>query len=147
MSDLPALGAGGAADLAALRALLSFCGLPAEDLSEVALADFRLAFERKQLVGSVGLEVLGEAALLRSLAVASSLRNTGLGARLLDAAETHARTRGVRRLYLLTTTAADYFARRGFARIDRTFAPAPILATREFAALCPASAVCMEKLL
>ena len=45
----------------------------------------------------------------------------------------------------LTTTAADYFARLGFVRIDRDAAPPAIRATAQFASLCPASAHVMRR--
>jgi amino-acid N-acetyltransferase len=51
---------------------------------------------------------------------------------------------GLRELWLLTTTAADYFPRFGFARADRAAAPDAVRASREFAEACPASAVAMR---
>ena len=41
--------------------------------------------------------------------------------------------------------AACWFAARGWRRIERSAAPAGIAASREFAALCPASAALMER--
>jgi mannose-6-phosphate isomerase-like protein (cupin superfamily) len=60
-------------------------------------------------------------------------------------AESHARNLGVRRLYLLTTTAEAYFAKRGFERCAREAAPAAIRQTREFRSLCPDTAACMVR--
>jgi amino-acid N-acetyltransferase len=71
--------------------------------------------------------------------------STGLASELVERAETHAAKYGVRTLYLLTTTAEAFFARRGYHRIDRGVAPAAIRSTREFAALCPASSAFMSK--
>ena len=48
------------------------------------------------------------------------------------------------RSYLLTTTAAVLAARMGFQTVSRDAVPATIQATRQFAALCPASAVVMR---
>jgi N-acetylglutamate synthase-like GNAT family acetyltransferase len=59
--------------------------------------------------------------------------------------ERHARERGVRALYLLTTTAEKFFAGRGYRRVDREAIPDPIRSTREFADLCPATAAIMVK--
>jgi arsenate reductase len=56
-----------------------------------------------------------------------------------------ARRLGATRAFLLTNTARDYFAGLGFAAIDRTAAPAAILATRQAAGLCPSSAPLMVK--
>jgi mannose-6-phosphate isomerase-like protein (cupin superfamily) len=54
-------------------------------------------------------------------------------------------TRGVRDVYLLTTTAARFFERAGFATIPRDQAPLAICQTTEFRSLCPASATFMGK--
>lgn len=132
-------------DFRTVMALLDEAGLPHADLTPTHLAHFRVLRDGDDLVGVVGLEVYGEAALLRSLAVAPGRRGEGLGGRLVDAAEAHARTLGVDTLYLLTTTAADFFAARGFAVTDRAAVPEAIAGTHEFAALCPASAVCMAR--
>ncbi len=71
----------------------------------------------------------------------------GLGAALLAHAERAARQRGIAALYLLTTTAEAFFAQRGYARIPREAVPPILCQTAEFAALCPASAVCLTKAL
>jgi amino-acid N-acetyltransferase len=95
--------------------------------------------------GLVGIEIHGADALLRSLVVAPGMRATGLGTALVRRAESHARAQGVRGMYLLTTTAELFFARRGYARRGRAEAPAGIRATREFADICPASSIFMFK--
>jgi hypothetical protein len=43
----------------------------------------------------------------------------------------------------LTTTAAGYFERRGYVRVERHALPGPIRRSEEFTQLCPASAVAM----
>jgi amino-acid N-acetyltransferase len=126
---------------------LETCGLPHDDLTPSHLKQFFVARDEAGVVGTVGLEPCGTAALLRSLAVAPEHRNDGLGARLVDAVERHAQDEGLHTLYLLTTTAADYFDSRGYEYIDRDALPAPIQQTEEAARLCPASATCMRKVL
>lgn len=128
-----------------VAALLAACGLPHEDLTDAHLAGFTGARDGGRLVGVAGVERYGAAGLLRSVAVAASHQGRGLGGRLVDAAEAHARQQGVETLYLLTTTAEAFFARRGYARADRGAAPEAIRGTAEFAALCPSTAVCMRK--
>jgi len=136
----------GARQLGELCALLASAGLPAGDLSVEHLPLFRLATVREdRLVGAVGLELAGAAALLRSLAVAPELRGGGLGQALVDAALELAKERGVAEVWLLTTTADRFFERLGWRRVERASAPAGIRATAEFASICPASSVCMVR--
>jgi len=132
-------------DLDAIRALLRACDLPHDDLTPDHLQHFLAAREGGSLRGVVGLEARGEVALLRSLAVCPEARNEGLGARLMTAIEQRARDTGIHTLYLLTTTAADYFRARGYERIARDALPEDIQQTEEAARLCPSSATCMRK--
>ena len=134
-----------APDFEALTALLAEAGLCYDDLTPAHLDHFALLHDDGALIGAVGLEVEGTDALLRSLIVAPDRRGEGLGLRLVDAIEAHARTAGVTRLYLLTTTAADFFAARGYVVIDRAAVPEAIAQTHEFRSFCPDSAVCMCK--
>ena len=118
MDDLT-FSAASSSDLAHVRALLADCLLPTDDLHEEQLKDFVLCRAGGELVGTVGLEAHGEVALLRSLAVVPGWRGRGLAHRLSTVALAEARRRGLRRLYLLTTTAADLFARWGFRPVGR----------------------------
>ncbi len=132
------------ADLAPVRELLRSAGLPSSDVAE-GRQDFLLARDGDRLAGTVAVEVHGRDGLLRSLAVAPDLRGKGLGGSLHARAVALAALRGVRTLYLLTTTAERFFAARGFDRISREAAPEAIRATAEFSSLCPDSAVCMRR--
>lgn len=131
-------------DDVALRALLHSVGLPIEDVA-TGRQEYRLAFDGERLAGAVGLEVVGEDGLLRSLAVAPAYRGRGLSRELCRSILAAARARGLRTLYLLTTTAEGLAAREGFERIDRSQVPAGILGLPQFRALCPATAVCMRR--
>ncbi|MBI2839547.1 MAG: GNAT family N-acetyltransferase [Acidobacteria bacterium] len=130
-------------DLPGVRSLLSDAGLPSEDI-EPHIGHFILAKNGAGLVGCVGLEPAGALGLLRSLAVASGFRGGGLGHELCDRLTRQARNLGVKELYLLTTSAEGFFAKRGFARIERRDAPDAIRATEEFRTCCPSTAVCMK---
>lgn len=133
-------------DYAAVRALLVAQSLPSEDVGASNEANrFHLAEQDGQIVGCAGLEMYGTDALLRSVAVAPSMRDSGLGRALVGIAERDAAAIGVQRLFLLTTTAADYFRRLGYQRCDRSAAPSLVQASAQFSGLCPASAVCMSK--
>lgn len=133
------------ADLPAIRALLAANGLPAADLTPAHLGSFWVLRDPAGLAGVVGLELRGRASLLRSLAVRADQRGCGVGTALLAHAEAKAGELGVDTLYLLTTTAGSYFARRGYAVTPRDAAPAALQATAEFAEICPAGSVCMTK--
>lgn len=124
--------------------LLLECGLPYKDISN-HLHNFILANRSGRTIGVVGLELYGRIALLRSLAVAVPDRGQGLARALFTRAAAHALLQGVNALYLLTTTAAGFFAKLGFSQVERNNAPEAIRHTREFQSICPATAVCMVK--
>lgn len=132
-------------DLAKIRQLLSSEGLPIEDLNEASLGQFLVLREGASVIGAVGLESHGEFVLLRSLVVARDYRRRGVGVTLVDAAESLAARLGASSIYLLTTTAASFFATRGFRIVAREEVPAQIKRTTEFASLCPATATVMAK--
>jgi amino-acid N-acetyltransferase len=132
------------ADDARVRAFLEAAGLPAEDVASGA-QEYLLLEDGDELVGTIGLERVGSDALVRSLAVAPSRRGRGLAARLDAGAVALAQERGVGTLYLLTTTAEAFAARRGYERVLRSEVPPGILALPQFRALCPATAVCMRR--
>jgi amino-acid N-acetyltransferase len=125
--------------------LLQAHGLPASDLSEAHLEHFFFTGTDGAPSGLVGLEMYGRHALLRSLVVSAAARAQGLGSALVAHAEEYAAARHVSAMYLLTLTAENYFARRGYQRIDRSQAPPAIQSTREFASLCPAGSAFMIK--
>jgi amino-acid N-acetyltransferase len=131
------------ADLPAIQALLRLCDLPTEDLRPEHLELFFVSRARDQLVGAVGLEVLGNIGLLRSLAVTPELRGRRLAHDLWKRAHAEARRRGMQSLYLLTTTAAGLFSRWGFQTVAREVVPEAVRATPEYSSLCPSTATVM----
>jgi amino-acid N-acetyltransferase len=131
------------ADLPAIRDLLGRCGLPTADLQRERLHNFVAYRADDQLVGVVGIDMAGDIGLLRSLAVAPKFRGRGIAHALWMRAHEDALRRGVRRLYLLTTTAERLFERWGFCRVARGLVPATLQATEEFTSLCPTSAIAM----
>lgn len=133
------------ADEPRIRQLLSSCGLPHEDITPEHLHHFWILKKQNQIIGVVGLEILRPVALLRSLAVDPSYRNRGLGSQLTQQAEKYADSLKIQALYLLTTTAEGFFARRGYKNVQREDIPDQIQGTAEFRSLCPATAVCMVK--
>ena len=134
-------------DRPGVERLLADAGLPTADLGTAPDLRFHVVREHGRVVGAIGLERYGTAGLLRSLVVAPGLRGRGLGAELVEALEQDALAAGIETLVLLTQTAETFFARRGYARIERAAAPDGVRASAEFSALCPASATTMIKTL
>jgi copper chaperone CopZ len=98
------------------------------------------------VVGVAGLEIAGEVALLRSLAVSGPYRGAGIGEALCLAALARAARRGVKAVYLLTETAAGFFrSKLGFQDVERSAVPPEIRATREFTTLCASSAAVLAR--
>jgi amino-acid N-acetyltransferase len=133
------------ADLQAVLGLLTQAGLPTEGVDTEALRDFVIAEDGDTAVGVVGLEVYRESALLRSAAVEESWRGSGVGRALIDRALALSKERGIRDVFLLTTTAEHYFPQFGFACIGRESVPEAVRASAEFQGACPSTAVVMRK--
>ena len=135
-----------AADGAAVAALLGEAGLPRDGVAEW-LGHFWIAELDGLLAGVAGLELYQDGALLRSVAVAPGLRGTGVGRMLTDRVIEVARAAGVPAVYLLTTTAGQYFPRLGFSAVLREEVPESVQQSVEFQGACPASAVIMRRML
>jgi len=131
-------------EVAAVVALLGRAGLPQDGVRQL-VATLLVARANGGVVGSAAIEPYGREALLRSVAVDPSRRGAGLGRRLAEAAVVMASRLRVERLYLLTETAAPFFARLGFRPVSRADIPASVQASPEFAFLCPASAQAMMR--
>jgi amino-acid N-acetyltransferase len=130
-------------DLDAILAFLASNSLPEAGLRD-HVTDILAARDGARLVGTAALEIYGREALLRSVAVVSDLRGSGVGGLLTRAALARARERGVEHVFLLTETAPAFFGRLGFSDVDRAAVPESIRATVEFASACPASARVMR---
>lgn len=133
-------------DLASVEALLSANKLPLDGVAQ-ALECFVVAEHDGALVGVAGIEHCGagQHALLRSVAVSEAWKGKGLGRALVTRAIRDAESRGAHALYLLTTTAEQYFPSFGFKPIARTAVPADVQSNVEFASACPASAIVMRR--
>ena len=137
--------AAGHADMAEIKRLLESSGLLADDITPNLLDRFLVRREGPALLAVVGLELAGDAALLRSLAIPEPLRGGGAGREMVAAAETLAQRCGVRSLYLLTTAASGYFSRLGNREVSRDLAPPGIRGTAQFIGLCPSTSAFMVK--
>jgi len=134
-------------DLDDILRLMDVYDLPREGLAEHVESSL-IARDGEILLGNVTLELYGDSALLRSVAVAPEARGSGLGKRLTKAALDSAWEGGVRDVYLLTETASDFFRRFfGFAAVERNNVPDDVKQSVEFISACPVSALVMKRTL
>ena len=131
-------------DRANVEALLVAAGLPIDGVAE-HFASFFVVDDGGRIVGVAGIELYGEHALLRSVAVADDAKSSGVGTLLTQRVLEEAAARGARAVYLLTTTAERFFPRFGFERITREDVPDGLRASREFQGACPTSATVMRR--
>jgi amino-acid N-acetyltransferase len=131
-----------ASDRDTIAALVAGAGLPREGILDEASLFF-VAERGSRVVGCCGLELYGDDALLRSVAVLADERGRGTGARLVEHALMDARERGLASVFLLTTTAAGFFPRFGFRDIARDDVPARVRESDEFRSICPSTATVM----
>ena len=130
---------------AGLAAALQEAGLPTDDLTEPGRGFFAYATVSSELVGYGGFERMGRDVLVRSLVVLPHARLHGIGGGMLALLLRRAFDEGGRDAWLLTTTSAPFFERAGFKPVERASAPASVLATRQAASRCPASAVLLTR--
>lgn len=101
--------------------------------------------EDYEIIGTIAIEYDNTAALLRSLSVISTKRGNGYGEKLVDYIEGIVNKKGIPTIYLLTTTAAEFFAKKGYQTVSRAEVPPFIRQTSEYCSICPASATVMKK--
>ena len=131
-------------DLDAVEGLLSANDLPLDGVKE-NLSGFIVAEEGGRVIGTVGLERFGSVALLRSAVVSEGRRGGGVGRRLVEHILDYAESDGIEELFLLTTTAENYFPRFGFTRTTRSAVPPAVKASAEFRGACPDTALVMTR--
>jgi N-acetylglutamate synthase-like GNAT family acetyltransferase len=130
---------------AGLRAALVEGELPTADLDVEGRRFFRVVADG-EAIGYGGLEAFGPEALLRSVVVPGPLRGHGHGRRVAEAVMAEAKRLGVRRAWLFTTSAVDFFSHLGFAVVERARAPETILTTRQATTSCATAAMMVRGL-
>ena len=128
-----------------LKAALTRAGLPADDILTPGLQFWRFSTQDDVPAGFGGIEVHGADALMRSVVTLPPLRARGIGQAIVRALEAEAVVMKCRAVWLLTTTAREFFDRLGYAAVDRADVPGAIRATAQFSSLCPDSATVMVK--
>lgn len=139
----PTIRAARPADLSAVQSLLTRADLPLAGVPN-DLAHFFVAERDGEVVGAIGLEPYGAAALLRSAVVAPTVRGSGVGEQLVRSLLEEAKRHRMNEVVLLTTTAESWFPRFGFSRVSREDVPASVKQSVEFTSACPASATVMK---
>jgi phosphinothricin acetyltransferase len=132
-------------EVSAILDLVHTVNLPRDGVEE-ALEHFWVARQDGQVVGTVGLEVYGDCALLRSLAVTPAWQGHALGLALTDTALSYLMSRQFQAVYLLTTTAEQFFRRHDFLVVARTTVPGSVQQSVEFQSACPDTATCMARM-
>lgn len=125
---------------------LKAAGLPHQDLQyeKNILIGY---YDDEKLIGTGALEIYGEYALLRSLAVSDAVQGRSLGSRITDDLIAEAKKNDIKAIYLLTESARLFFKRKGFLDIPRASAPKEVKVSSEFSEVCSETAVCMELVL
>jgi ubiquinone/menaquinone biosynthesis C-methylase UbiE/N-acetylglutamate synthase-like GNAT family acetyltransferase len=132
-------------DTETIRMLLEGADLSTETVGTTT-TEFHIAFSGDRIVGVAGLEFYGTDALLRSVAVPANLRKHRLGSRLVEWILGQAKAKGMRRVVLLTETAAEFFRKQGFTAVERaSIGNAAMLNSTQFKGGCCCSAACMLK--
>ena len=138
------IGPASGGDLDAIKALLAAALLPSRGAGGPDQR-FIVARQGGRLLGCAGLETLGQDGQVRSLAVHWTRRNAGLGTRLHERLLYEALLAGVRTLYVVTTTAEEFFSRHGYRTIGTDAVPPRMLASEEFAAFVPGGGTVMSR--
>ena len=132
-----------ATDLADIEAMLVAASLPVEGVAD-HVTTFRVATSGGRVIGSAGVELYGDAGLLRSVVVRPDAQGQGVGATLTHQIVADVKRANIGELFLLTTTAPAYFERLGFEQVSRQSVPSALQASAELLGACPATAIVMR---
>jgi amino-acid N-acetyltransferase len=130
-------------DLTTIAEMLKEAELPTEGLADFTASSYVVAEQDGVIVGAGGVEVYGKNGLLRSVVVRPGLQGKGLGGNIVGERLRWAAARGLRAVYLLTTTAPDFFEGAGFNVMSREELPIEVQGSKEFSEVCPVSATAM----
>ena len=131
-------------DRSGIAQLLRAYDLPASDIS-AHLHNFIVVEDEASLIAVGGYEDCEQFGLIRSFAVKAEYKGQRIAERIFDQLTEAAVDSGKQQFYLLTTSAADYFLRLGFAICEREAVPECIKATKQFSELCPGCATVMVR--
>lgn len=100
-----------------------------------------------KIIGVMGWEQYGSFGLLRSAAIMPEFQNKGLGSKLVKEIHKDAKSKEIKRLYLLTETARNFSIKNGFKVINRSEAPEEIQQSQELLMhQCQSATVMMQEI-
>jgi BolA protein len=130
-----------------LVSLLSRDRLPTDDLGGEAKTFFALMTAAGEVAAVAGLELCGNDALLRSVAVADAYRSRGLGRAIVRNLLADLRRKRVKAVYILTGSAETFFTQLGFSKVERSMVPKAVTETSQFTGTrCSSASAMMLKL-
>jgi amino-acid N-acetyltransferase len=140
----PVLRPATAEDLPAALRLLTEAALPTDGLNAQFPGQYVVADVDGRPIAVAGIERYGDVGLLRSVALDELWRGHRLGTSLVEERLAFAKKTGLTDVYLLTTTAAPFFAKLGFSALERGTAPVELRSAPEFSSICPLSSSFMR---
>jgi amino-acid N-acetyltransferase len=104
-------------DFEVIKGILEKVGLITDGI-EQHRDNFMVAEEDNIAIATGGLEIYGDIAILRSLAVLPEFQGRGIGDGLVRALINFAERRGVKKIFLYTRSAKPFFEKIGFLAVD-----------------------------
>ena len=98
--------------------------LPTSDIDDDKL--IYLLIDGERVIGTAGLEIFDDCALLRSISVIKEEQEKGYGRFINEAMENYTYESGTNCLYLLTGTTKDFFDKQRYGVIKREDTPAAV---------------------
>lgn len=105
-------------DLLPIQRLVAKAGLVEKGIEKQINNFLVVENAKKEIVGTVGIEKLGEDGLLRSLVIKSENWNGKIGLEFVEIALAFAKQKGVKSLYLLTNSSLPFFEYLGFSILE-----------------------------
>lgn len=139
----PEVRAASGPDLPAIATMLHAGGLMSGAAHE-RLGRTIVAVVDRRPVATAAWEVVGDAALLRSVAVAPERRAAGAGTLVVAGALRRIAEAGIRDVWLATADAERFFSGCGFETVPREDVPADVLEHPQVARECPSDAALMR---
>lgn len=131
-------------DFLQIVAILQEVGLMTDGLTP-GMPDFYVADIGGTIVGCAALESDGSTGLLRSVGVLSTAQGAGIGRRLVEAVHERVMDLGLESVYLLTTTADEYFSRFGYESWEEENLPSVVTGSAEYVTCSASGATTMRK--